>query len=100
MTKFEIFRRQASVGAHVTLRLTRGDEITGRVTELDDAYIRLDREEGPVTVLEDLLAAWEVHRGDAIGDPANRAGMGHSPPGCRGRRLASAAGDPACRRPP
>ena len=80
MTKFEIFRRQASVGAHVTLRLTRGDDVTGRVTELDDTYICLDREEGPITVLEDLLAAWEVHRGDTIGDPVNRAGMGHSRP--------------------
>lgn len=80
MTKFEIFRRQASVGAHVTLRLTRGDDITGRVTELDDTHICLDREEGPITVLEDLLAAWEVHRGDTIGDPANRAGKAHSRP--------------------
>ena len=41
MTKFEIFRRQASIGAHVTLRLTRGNDITGRVAELDDTYIRL-----------------------------------------------------------
>ncbi|MDE0460628.1 MAG: AAA family ATPase [Chromatiales bacterium] len=80
MTKFEIFRRQASVGAHVTLRLTRGSDVTGRVTELDDAYIRLDREEGPVTVLEDLLAAWEVHRGDIIDDPMDRAGATHSRP--------------------
>ena len=78
MTKFEIFRRQASVGAHVTLHLTRGDDITGRVTELDDTYICLEREEGPITVLEDLLAAWEVHRGDTIGDPVNRAGMARS----------------------
>lgn len=74
MTKFEIFRRQASVGAHVTLRLTRGSDVTGRVTGLDDTYICLDREEGPVTVLdENLLAAWEVHRGDTIGDPMDRA---------------------------
>ena len=78
MTKFEIFRRQASVGAHVTLRLTRGNDITGRVTELDDTYIRLDREEGPITVLEDLLAAWEVHRGDIIDDPVDRTGAAHS----------------------
>ena len=80
MTKFEIFRRQASVGAHVTLRLTRGNDITGRVTELDDTYIRLDREEGPITVLEDLLAAWEVHRGDIIDDPVDRTGAAHSRP--------------------
>ena len=78
MTKFEIFRRQASVGAHVTLRLTRGSDVTGRVAELDDTYIRLDREEGPVTVLEDLLAAWEVHGGDVIDDPMDRAGAAHS----------------------
>ena len=78
MTKFEIFRRQASVGAHVTLRLTRGSDVTGRVTELDDAYIRLDREEGPVTVLEDLLAAWEVHRGDTHDDLVNPTGAAHS----------------------
>ena len=78
MTKFEIFRRQASVGAHVTLRLTRGNDVTGRVTELDDTYICLDREEGPVTVLEDLLAAWEVHRGDIIDDPMDRIDATHS----------------------
>ena len=80
MTKFEIFRRQASVGAHVTLRLTRGNDVTGRVTELDDTYICLDREEGPVTVLEDLLAAWEVHHEDAIGDPVDRSSVAHSHP--------------------
>ena len=78
MTKFEILRRQASVGAHVTLHLTRGDDITGRVTELDDTYICLEREEGPITVLEDLLAAWEVHGGDTIGDLVNRADMARS----------------------
>ena len=81
MTKFEIFRRQASVGAHVTLRLTRGSDVTGRVTELDDTYICLDREEGPVTLMdEDLLAAWEVHHGDAIDDSMDRAGTAHSCP--------------------
>ena len=48
--------------------------------ELDDTHICLDREEGPITVLEDLLAAWEVHRGDTIGDPVNRAGKAHSRP--------------------
>ena len=80
MTKFEIFRRQASVGTHVTLRLTRGSDVTGRITELDDSYISLDREEGPVTVLEDLLAAWEVHRGDIIGDSMDRARAAHSRP--------------------
>ncbi len=61
----------------MTLRLTRGGDVTGRVTELDDTYIRLDREEGSVTVLEDLLAAWEVHRGDNIDDPMDRAGAAH-----------------------
>ena len=76
MTKFEIFRRQASVGAHVTLRLTRGSDITGRISELDDAYICLDRDEGPVTVLEDLLAGWEVHCGDTIDEPVDRSDAG------------------------
>ena len=67
MTKLDIFRRQVSVGAHVTLRLTRGDDVTGRVEELDDAYIRLDGGGSTFTVFEELLAGWDVHCG---GPPA------------------------------
>ena len=42
MTKLGVFRRQTSVGAYVTLRLTRGEDASGRITELDDAHVRLD----------------------------------------------------------
>lgn len=68
MTKLEILRRQAPVGAHVTLRLTRGEDVSGRVDELEDAYICLYRDGATVTVFEELVAGWEVHRHDTSGD--------------------------------
>ena len=65
MTKLVVFCRQASVGAHVTLRLTRGEDISGRITELDDTHVCLDRGGGETsTVFEDILAGWELHRQD------------------------------------
>ena len=63
MTRLEIFRRDVSVGAHVTLRLTRGDDVSGCVDALDDACIRLHADGRTVTVFEDLLAGWEIHHG-------------------------------------
>jgi len=61
MSKLAIFRRQASVGSTVTLRLTRGDDVTGRIIELDDSHVRIDRGNRVVTIFEDILAGWEVH---------------------------------------
>ena len=64
MTKLEIFGHEAAVGAHVTLRLTRGDDVSGRVEALDDHCIHLRTDRSTVTVFADLLAGWEVHHGD------------------------------------
>ena len=62
MNKLAVFRQEASVGAHVTLRLTRGEDVSGRIAQLDDAYVRLDLDGGKtVTFFPDLLAGWEVH---------------------------------------
>ena len=73
MTKLEIFRRDASVGAHVTLRLTRGEDVSGCVDALDDACIRVHTEGRTVTVFEDLLAGWEIHHGSPSQTVAGRA---------------------------
>ena len=62
MNKLAVFRQEASVGAHVTLRLTRGEDVSGRIAQLDDAYVRLDLDGGKtVTFFPDLLAGWVVH---------------------------------------
>ena len=42
MTKLTVFRRQASVDTYVTLRLTRGEDVSGRIAELDDVHVCLD----------------------------------------------------------
>ena len=41
MSKLTVFRRQASVDTCVTLRLTRGENISGRIAELDDSHVCL-----------------------------------------------------------
>ena len=67
MTKLAVFRRQASVDTYVTLRLTRGEDVSGRIVELDDAHVCLDlggRE--TITVFEDILAGWEIHRQNRV----------------------------------
>lgn len=62
MSKLTVFRQQASVGSHVTLRLTRGDDVSGRIDQLDDAYVSVDRGDGKiVTIFADILAGWELH---------------------------------------
>ena len=71
MTKLAVFQKEASVGAHVTLRLTRGEDVSGRIEHLDDTCVRLDLGERTITVFEEILAGWEVHR---IGEPGR-----HSP---------------------
>ena len=63
MTKLTVFRRQASVGAYVTLRLTRGEDVSGHIAELDDTHVCLELGPGETfTVFEDILAGWEIHR--------------------------------------
>ena len=67
MTKLAVFRRQASVDTYVTLRLTRGEDVSGRIVELDDAHVCLDLGGGEtVTVFEDILAGWEIHRQNRV----------------------------------
>jgi len=63
MNKLAVFRQEASIGTHVTLRLTRGEDVSGRVVQLDDAYVRLDLEGRTVTIFADILAGWELHHG-------------------------------------
>ena len=66
-SKLAIFRRQASIGGRVTLRLSDGRNVTGRITELEDGYVSLDLGETTVTYFDDLLAGFEIHRGDRDG---------------------------------
>ena len=94
MTKLAIFRRQASVGAHVTLRLTRGEAVSGQITELDDSHVCLDRGGGEtITVFEDILAGWELHRRDHSND--EEPGGGAAPDGGRGDSNAFPATPPS-----
>jgi len=62
MSKLNLFMRQASIGSTVTLRLTRGEDVSGRVTELDELHVCLDQGTRIVTIFEDILAGWEIHR--------------------------------------
>lgn len=67
MTKLTVFRRQASIDSHVTLRLTRGEDVSGRITEIDDGHVCLDLGGGAaITIFEDILAGWEVHQEDSL----------------------------------
>ena len=83
MNKLAVFRQEASVGAHVTLRLTRGEDVSGRIAQLDDAYVRLDLDGGKtVTFFPDLLAGWEVHaRAESLPAPEthDRKDSAHEP---------------------
>ncbi len=72
MSKLEIFGREVPVGAYVTLRLTRGDDVFGRVDAIDDTCIHLDRNGSSVTFFEELLAGWEIHHQNTTGDTTNR----------------------------
>ena len=75
MTKLTVFRRQASVDTYVTLRLTRGEDVSGRIVELDDAHVCLDlggRE--TITVFEDILAGWEIHRQNRVDAAVDESG--------------------------
>ena len=80
MNKLAVFRQEASVGAQVTLRLTRGEDVSGRVAQLDDAYVRLDLDGRSVTIWPDILAGWEVHHGtDSQPAPHDRTDPAHEP---------------------
>ena len=53
MTKLMVFRRQALVDTCVTLRLTRGEDVSGRIAEFDDSHVCLDLGDGEtITVFE------------------------------------------------
>lgn len=62
MSKLSVFRRQLSPGQRVTLRLTRGEDVSGLITELDETHVSLDIGNRIVTVFEDILAGWEIHQ--------------------------------------
>ena len=67
VTKLTVFRRQASIDSHVTLRLTRGEDVSGRITEIDDGHVCLDLGGGAtITIFEDILAGWEVHQESSL----------------------------------
>ncbi len=61
VNKLAVFRQQVSVGSHVTLRLTRGEDVSGRIAQLDDAYVILDLGGNSVTIFAEILAGWELH---------------------------------------
>ena len=63
MSKLAVVRRQATIGTHVTLRLSRGEDVSGHITEIDDEYVCLDLGEKTITIFDDILAGFEVHRG-------------------------------------
>jgi tetratricopeptide (TPR) repeat protein len=62
MSKLTVFQGQASTGMMVTLRLTRGEDLTGRITELDDFHVCVDIGQRIVTIFDDILAGWEIHQ--------------------------------------
>lgn len=61
MTKLAVLCQQASVGQHVTLRLTRGEDVTGQIEHLDESHVRIDIGDKLITVFEDILAGWETN---------------------------------------
>lgn len=62
MSKLVLLKRQAKIGSFVTLRLTRGEDITGQITEIDELHVCLNSEDKIVTIFEDILAGWEIHQ--------------------------------------
>ena len=66
-SKLAILRRQASVGRSVTLRLSDGRSVSGRITALDDGYVSLDLGDTTATYFDDLLAGFDIQHGDRDG---------------------------------
>ena len=64
MSKLNIFRRDVPIGTYVTLYRTNGNDISGRVTDLDNVYVRIHSQGSSVTVFEDFLAGWKIHGGN------------------------------------
>lgn len=88
MSKLAVFQKQASPGAIVTLRLTRGEDVTGTITEIDGHHVCLDLGHRVVTIFEDILAGWEIHQGSTspqdgtdrrIGPPAHGPSLTTTP---------------------
>ena len=44
--------------------LTRGEDVTGHITELDEFHVCVDLGQRVVTIFEDILAGWEIHHHD------------------------------------
>ena len=61
MDKLADFRQEASVGAQVTLRLSRGEDVSGRVAQLDGDCVKIKADGKSVTIYPDILVGWDVH---------------------------------------
>lgn len=80
MSKLAVFRRQASAGSMVTLRLTRGEDVSGRVTEVDENHLCVDIGYRVVTIFEDILAGWEVHHPELTAEEQSARGLANEQP--------------------
>ena len=81
MNKLAVLRNEASVGSHVTLRLTRGDDVAGHIAQLDDTRVSLDLDGKRVTIFADILAGWELSppsddRKAGVAEPQDRSSSG------------------------
>jgi hypothetical protein len=58
----EILRQQLAgeVGRDITISQKNGVEITGKLIEVDFAYVTIKRTNGRKTILLDLIGAWEI----------------------------------------
>ena len=78
MGKLALFERKVTLGRSVTLRLIRGEDVTGTITELEDDYVSIDVGERVVTIFEDILAGWDIHQQhtDTLSNPEKEGNEG------------------------
>ncbi len=57
---FDIFKKQIANGTEVHLFLTTGKEVVGIVIEISNTHVRVNTNQGEVTVFEKLLGGWEI----------------------------------------
>ena len=64
----------------MTLRLSRGEDVSGRVAQLDGDCVKIKADGKSVTIYPDILAGWEVHHGeDSQPAPHDRTDPAHEP---------------------
>jgi hypothetical protein len=61
VNKLAVLSRQVSLGETVTLRLTRGDDVTGAVVEIADTHVCLKLGSRSITIFDEIIVGWEVH---------------------------------------